>query len=831
MNRRLALGLVGSCLLLSLSLAPAHAAAQRVALTVDRGGAASVSVPVRGGVPLPKGACPRAENARLLADGKEAPLQARGLAFWPDGSVKWLLLDFAAEPGVDYQLEYGAQVSRAAVPSPLIATQNDAGATVWFGRLTTLSNVEGQTGALRLAVTTSADAGLALDISLDLDGDGQFSPQELVAASGERPTFLDFVHTEGEQAFVSHGHRLEGVLDPSTLRVSSVTLEQPGPLHAVVLIRGQYRNGKLGSTIPGLKAPGLSDFTLRLHLFRGFSFIVAQHSFTYEGDPDHDFVRQVGLAVRPKLAAGAAPVVTIGLGGEAQPATIRAGLCGIAQLTADSYQVWRAEGERVQVAASGQRAPGWLDLSASQMGVTVGLRDFWQTYAKSIIADPTVPEVRANSWAPEAGALDMRRYARTWGVGETGAQENRDIAGYSRFAAKGAAVTSEAVFLCHRGPWQAERDGLLMAALLARPVVVLPADYAAKTGALGPYRALDEAQFPELEHNIQNAIAYWLHSQELFRWYGLFDYGDFQQWYNTGHKHGRWDSDFGRWGWGNNDGMGRNSHLLMLQFLRTGQRCLFDAAAAMVRHNYEADMIHTREYPWDWGDLRDVSGCCHRHNAQHWGCPYIGLRGASPMGARIYYYLTGDERTADLLDLVLDASLKGRMGHSGGGSDGFGTAAYSYLLAWERTRQPVYADKLKALCASDMMQPKDTWEAVISTSFGLYHAIADYCDLTGDPQAKQAILRICDIVITNLKEDWTYPDGYFKIVADGYRLTGDQRYRERLEKMVARINDDCAREGQSLPRDQWPGLPNMPAPNLHTNALRDMPYVMEALSR
>lgn len=55
--------------------------------------------PVAGGVPLAMGAAP-AGAAFTLTDGRgrSVPLQTRVLATWPDGSARWVLLDFQSEP-------------------------------------------------------------------------------------------------------------------------------------------------------------------------------------------------------------------------------------------------------------------------------------------------------------------------------------------------------------------------------------------------------------------------------------------------------------------------------------------------------------------------------------------------------------------------------------------------------------------------------------------------------------------------------------------------------------------------------------------------------------
>ena len=55
--------------------------------------------PVTGGVPLPEGAAPDGTHFALFDENsKPVPCQSSILARWNDGSVRWVLLDFQAEP-------------------------------------------------------------------------------------------------------------------------------------------------------------------------------------------------------------------------------------------------------------------------------------------------------------------------------------------------------------------------------------------------------------------------------------------------------------------------------------------------------------------------------------------------------------------------------------------------------------------------------------------------------------------------------------------------------------------------------------------------------------
>ena len=102
--------------------------------------------PVTFGLPLPCGAVESAAQLRLTADdGTVRPLQVRALDHWPDGSVRWALLDFTIDviDGVVRPLVVSAGTDRLAtgVPSPIRVTQQpsetvriDTGAAVFTFR-------------------------------------------------------------------------------------------------------------------------------------------------------------------------------------------------------------------------------------------------------------------------------------------------------------------------------------------------------------------------------------------------------------------------------------------------------------------------------------------------------------------------------------------------------------------------------------------------------------------------------------------------------------------------------------------------------------------------
>ena len=82
-------------------------------------GLARSRFPVTRGIPLPEGTVREPADATLIdAAGREAPVQTRRLTRWPDGSVKWLLVDFQADVPAGGRAEYALRLGEAAGPGP-----------------------------------------------------------------------------------------------------------------------------------------------------------------------------------------------------------------------------------------------------------------------------------------------------------------------------------------------------------------------------------------------------------------------------------------------------------------------------------------------------------------------------------------------------------------------------------------------------------------------------------------------------------------------------------------------------------------------------------------
>ncbi len=75
------------------------------------------------GFPLPQGALYNLDKIRLLAGNREIPAQFVATAFWPDDSLKWILIDTALPLGAGEKreiiVEFGNQITRAATAPAL----------------------------------------------------------------------------------------------------------------------------------------------------------------------------------------------------------------------------------------------------------------------------------------------------------------------------------------------------------------------------------------------------------------------------------------------------------------------------------------------------------------------------------------------------------------------------------------------------------------------------------------------------------------------------------------------------------------------------------------
>jgi hypothetical protein len=663
------------------------------------------------GVPWPRGKWRADQSFAVTAGGGEIPVQTWPLAHWPDGSLKWTA--HAIGPVVATG-PIAIQAGAPAAPAKAISVK-DADDTVVI-----------DTGVMRCRVPKR---GTAIIESID---------------RGDRPIAKDAklvcIRASDPEAPTIEREHFASAID-------KVTVEQSGPVRAVVRIEGKH---------VGLKDRAWLPFTVRLYFYAGADAVRLMHTFIFDGDENKDFVAGLGVRfsvpMRDELHNRHVRFVGEGKGLWAEAVRGLTGLrrdpgekvrnaqvagdptppveswdasvsrrvnlipawgdYTLAQLSSDGFEIRKRTkaGFGWVKSNGGTRASGVGYVGGISGGVGFGLRDFWQRYPSQLdvrTANTDSAAVTVWLYSPDAPPMDLRFYHDGMGMDSHAEElEGLEIT-YEDYekgfgTAHGIARTSELTL------WAADktpsRDALIDFADVVRmpPMLACDPSHYAATQVFGALFAPVDRSTPaksRIEDQLDFYFDYYQKQVAQRRWYGFWDYGDVMHTYDP-DRH-VWRYDVGGFAWDNSE---LSTDLwLWYSFLRTGRADVFRFAEAMTRHTGEVDVYH----------LGRFKGLGSRHNVQHWGCSAKQLRISTALYRRFYYYLTGDERVGDLMRELVDADQtfmsldplrKIRKEkyepdpHALGVSLGtdWSALAGAWLAEWERTGDAEYRDKLAA---------------------------------------------------------------------------------------------------------------------------------------
>jgi hypothetical protein len=654
------------------------------------------------GVPWPRGAMPAHPVVVVrTAEGQAIPTQCWPLAYWPDGSAKWTGLAIAAEAHLAGPLT----VTNGASPAPQFPVAVTEGP----------ESVEISTGPMTCRI---ARHGSHLIDSLVVAGREVGRAGRLVAIREDRSRF----EAEGIVREINY-----------TSSVTQVTVEQSGPVRAVVRIEGMHSGGS--------PARSWLPFTVRLYFTAGLTSVRAVHSFVYDGDAKTDFIRGLGIAFtvpfreerqnRHIRFAGEAkgfwgePVLMspgyVGRGKNAEmnrdqlvgkripsleqmDARAKAQFGTIAlwddfklsQLSPDSFSI----DKRTNAASSwlhignGHRAGGFAFVGDVSGGLAVGVKRFWEKYPSQLEVEgaaQAAAELTVWFWSPDAPPMDLRHYDT---IGHNGASYEDHQDGFS--TPYGVANTSELTLWGLGSTPDNVTLGSMEQMANEPPLLVCSPAYYHATHVLGAW-SLPDRSTPEkaaMEAELERAFQFFHHEVEMRHWYGFWDYGDFMRTYDP-RRH-QWMYDIGGHAWNNTELM--PNLWLWYSFLRTGRADYFRVAEAMTRNTGEVDVYH----------LGPFFGLGSRHNVSHWGDGAKEARISEAPLKRFYYYLTTDERTGDLMREVLqvdqtiariqplrhqlvrpDEPVIFRL------TPDWEAMAGNWMTEWERTGNGVYRDYLR----------------------------------------------------------------------------------------------------------------------------------------
>ena len=610
------------------------------------------------GQPWPRGT--RFDKRGYVLEGagstREA-VQTWPMAWWPDGSIKWTGHAAAANGARTGSLRVLPGTAKLA--QTLFVREAGDAITVTVGQ----------------TVWTVGRSGEALIRSAKVGSAEVLQSVRLLASAQDRPDDEDGAPT----------------LARWTSSIESATVEQSGPIRAVVKLDGRHR-GQMGNG-----AGDWMPFSVRLYFHAGSDSVRLVHSMIFDGDPAKRFIRGLGLegavpmrdklhdrhvrfagekgglwgeAVRPLTGLRRDPGKAFRdaqVAGQATPPVDQMGAAvrqnieyipawgdfRLRQPNSDGFSIVKRTKPGcgwIDVDTAG-RAPGLGYIGGPSGGVAFGMHDFWQRCPVGLdVSDAAGDTARFTVWyhAPDAPAMDLRFYHDVMGMESFEAQNLGLDVTYEDYEpgwgdASGIARTTE--FRIWALPATPPRERLAeMGKGLATPPRLVPnVARVHAAGLFGPWSPI-AAGGPlrgKIEARAKQELDFYIGQVDQRRWYGFWNYGDVMHSYdNDRHV---WRYDIGGFAWDNSELS--TDMWLWYGFLRTGRADVFRLAEAMTRHTGEVDVYHAGRF----------KGLGTRHGVQHWADSSKQPRISNAAYRRFYYYLTTDERCGDLMRGLVDS--------------------------------------------------------------------------------------------------------------------------------------------------------------------------------
>ncbi len=669
--------------------------------------APGISTGVSFGVPFAEGQV-QTSSAYLLKNSKGHPMDVQSwpMAYWPDGSLKWLGMSTVvdANSGSTFQLQPTEKAEPIKASHKMEVTETEEAVHI-------------NTGVLECVIPRQ---GSRIITSLKTDNREVSSGGELVCILQNGP--------DTELGAQPGREKLTGSIE-------KVTVEQAGPVRSVVKIEGTH-----------LSETGTREFLpfiVRFYFYAGQQSVKMVHTIIYDGDQHKDFIRGLGIVfdvpmdeelynrhirfsgekggfwsepVEPltgRRQIGEKDSYAKQIAGQRIPA--RETFSEKQKFYIDNAASWNdfklyqgnADGFRIQKRTNDQSA--WIDAGAGGRssglvyagdvsgGLAVCIRDFWQSFPSALEvkdARTGTAKIKAWLWSPEGPAMDMRHYD-TLAWGHTLEASYEDVQpGFS--TPLGVGRTSEILlFASSEVPSADILNGLSQQGNQPALLTALP-EYIHNIPVFGVWSLPDRSTKGKrwIEDQLDKAFRFYQLEVEQRDWYGFWDFGDVMHAYDP-VRH-TWRYDIGGYAWDNTELM--PNMWLWYAFLRSGEQDIFRMAEAMTRHTGEVDVYH----------LGRFEGLGSRHNVRHWGCGAKEVRIAQAALSRFYYYLTTDERTGDLMHASAEASNRA-IGetdplrqilekseyptHARMGPDWLALVG-NWMTEWERTGDDVHRDKI-----------------------------------------------------------------------------------------------------------------------------------------
>jgi len=583
-----------------------------------------------------------------------------------------------------------------------------------------------------------------------------------------------------------------------------VTVEERGPVHAVVKVSGTHSDGAGRASGP---------YEVRIHTYLKSSLLRLQYTYIHTEDPHQWAVEAMGLSL-----------------------PLRAHVTGVTRSPPSSNIAWvHAVSEQCEflgaVPRSREEAPKAVKIEGNALRYEIwpasaGIMDMRRTDEKLIDAiargEHHVTKVDFNH------AHSAWRGLGIWFDGHRGVFYEK----YFKNNAIGAAWTTD----LYLWPHDTGADPAQLAAALQRPMLLrVDPRWVEQTRVLGPLHPSDPRNVPVHETHLDQHLRWWARQEEWTKLSGMWFHGGLLTYYQL--RRGReteegWSRYLSRYAF--HKGYLGEHHAMMLQYLRTGDRTFFDSGAAQARWLRDACTFHLDE-PRGWRGAR------REPSTDPWVGSFLPLCQFLE-GEAIYYYLTGDRRTRQVFDdyvrWAADASKV-----RGTRLRWYGQWLSTLTYGWELTGS-AEAERLARWCVDHLLEHQDPtggwrwyfWEKGDKAGqfgdhnldgFYLFPALCHYYEHTKDERVKSAILRAAEHQL--LPELQGFDESWMLLApAYAYLWTGDERYvHSMLKKSIGLdkvIRVFIRRYQNGLRPDSFFGGEG-------PYDLRQMPYVIAALYR
>ncbi len=503
------------------------------------------SASIRFGFPLPEGGLCNIKKMQVLNhEGKPVHFQSAATAFWPDKSLKWVLLQFDAPLKANekaiYQVVFGENVDDAEKGDTLIMADNGDIITVDTGKLQ--------------ATIDRKKFNMVKDVKVKRDG-------KWIDAGGFAVNGLELRDEKGR------------LFSSAVIAPESFEIEEQGPEHIVLKVRGKYGNADKGETN--------MSYEVRLSFARSSEKVGIAVSTTNTNlvneFTDIDSLSCAFISASP-IQGGKVLLDANNL------QALRQSPCKTEEIVLNPNSQTRLfqEDEQSLSGVAGHenaRLTGAVEVDTATGPVRAVLKDCWQRWPKAFSVNnkelifellPKQPSRNFYRNLPYYLLFPFceGKYRLKWGVSFT---ENIDLDfGSMKSLTEADAETNLPV------------------------VVVVQRDWYYQTKVLPGATPGDDRQFDVWD----DAVARWFNEHMEFKKthhpYGFLNYGD---WFGERSTN-----------WGNNEY--DIAHGLFMDYIRTGNRDHYRWAVRAAQHDADVDSIHAYPDPnYVGGDI--THSFCH----------------------------------------------------------------------------------------------------------------------------------------------------------------------------------------------------------------------------